>query len=59
MPQYRIYKVGRDGQFSGVDLVECTDDQEAIQKARQAVNGQAIELWQQTRFIVRFPRDRQ
>jgi hypothetical protein len=38
-------------------VVECGDDQEAIQKAQQAVNGEAVELWEGERFIIRFPSD--
>jgi hypothetical protein len=30
---------------------------EAIQRAQQAVNGKAVELWQGDRLIVRFPSD--
>jgi len=51
MPTYRIYTVGRDGHFSGVIDIECADDQEAIQKAEQAVDGYDVELWQRGRFI--------
>jgi hypothetical protein len=50
MPEYRIYLVGLDG--SG-EHVECADDQEATEKAKQAVDGHDVELWLGTRFIVR------
>jgi hypothetical protein len=57
MPQYRIYTVGGDGKFSGAKNVECANDQEAIQKAQQRVNGSDVELWEHGRFIMRFPHD--
>jgi len=58
MPQYRIYFTDGDGHVSvPPDVVECADDQEAIGKAAQASNGKAVELWNGSRFIVRFPRD--
>ena len=58
MPHYRIYSTGADDHISAPPIVvECADDQEAIQKAQQAVNGKAVELWQGERLIVRFPTD--
>ena len=33
--------------------IECADEQEAIQKAQQAVDGHNIELWERGRFITR------
>ena len=53
MLEYRIYYVGRDGRFSSAENIECADDQEAIHKAKQAVNGQGIELWEHSRLITR------
>jgi hypothetical protein len=53
MLEYRIYYVGRDGRFSSAESIDCADDQEAIHKAKQAVNGQGIELWEHSRFITR------
>jgi len=58
MPPYRIYYTDRDGHHSvPSDVVECADDQEAIGKAAQAANGKAVEPWNGSRLIVRFPRD--
>jgi hypothetical protein len=55
MPAYRIYTIGRFGHFSSAEDIECADDQEAIQKAQQAVNVCDVELWEQRRFIARLP----
>jgi hypothetical protein len=58
MPQYRIYTVNTGGHISSpAEIVICDDDQEAIQKAQKAVNGSAIELWDHSRLVVRFPAD--
>jgi hypothetical protein len=58
MLQYRIYSMNDVGHISAPsENIECADDQEAIQKAQQAVNGSDIELWEGDRLIVRFPRD--
>ena len=53
MVHYRIYTVGSDGHFLGAHDIECSGDDEAIQKAKQAVDGHDIELWQKGRFITR------
>jgi hypothetical protein len=37
-------------------IIECADDQEAIQKAKQFIDGRDIELWEKARLIARFPR---
>jgi hypothetical protein len=37
------------------ELVNCADDQEAIAKAKLAVDGLDVELWEDNRFVVRFP----
>jgi hypothetical protein len=56
MPHYRIYVTTTDGHITEpATLIECDDDQEAIGKAKQFVNGRAVELWEGARFIVRFP----
>jgi hypothetical protein len=53
MPTFRIYTVGLDGHFMNAKDIECADDQEAIQKAQQALDGRDIELWERGRFITR------
>jgi hypothetical protein len=58
MAHYRIYHVVKGGHISAPpEIIECTDDQEAIGKAAKAANGKAVELWEGARFIVRFPSD--
>lgn len=54
MSEYRIYTIGRDGHFSNAENIECADDHEAIAKARRAIDGRDVELWQLGRFIARF-----
>jgi hypothetical protein len=53
MADYRIYTGGTNGHFAGVEDIECADDQEAVQKAQQVLDGKDIELWERGRFIVR------
>jgi hypothetical protein len=53
---YRIYSLGSDGKIAGpAEVVECADEQEAIDKASHAVNGEAVELWKGARLIAYFP----
>ena len=53
MPWYRTYIIGRADHFWGAENIECADDQEAIQKVQQTMDGRDVELWERRRFIVR------
>ena len=55
MPTYRIHRFSPAGKSSVAELVNCADDQEAIAKAKLAVDGLDVELWEDNRFVVRFP----
>jgi hypothetical protein len=54
MPEYRVYIVGSDGHFFSSQGLECANDDEATEKAKQLVDGHDIELWQRDRKIARF-----
>jgi hypothetical protein len=53
--EYRAYSVGRDGHFVGFEALICTDDAEAIEKAKRLVYvyGYTIELWSGDRLVMR------
>ena len=54
---YRIYTIGSDGKFAGVPkLIECSDDEEAVAKAMQVVDGHDVEIWEAMRLVARLPR---
>jgi hypothetical protein len=53
MADYRAYTVGLDGHFIASQAFCCDDDSEAIEQARQFVDGHAVELWSGERFIAR------
>ena len=53
MTHYRAYAVQFDGNFDGYQSLNCTDDDDAIVKARQLAERSAIELWSGERFITR------
>jgi hypothetical protein len=56
MPDYRVYIVGSDGHFSDVVPLECADDGEAVEQAKQLVDGHDVELWQRDRKVATFER---
>lgn len=56
MPLYRLYFVDTDGQISKpAEIIEATDDKEAMHKARQYIDGVDLELWDEARLVARFP----
>jgi hypothetical protein len=56
VPHYRIYFIGQDGHVSKPPaIVECADDEEAIQKTKQFLDGQDIELWDGRDLSCGFP----
>ena len=57
MPQYRLFFIDPFGQFQDVEIIDGADDEQAVAKARQHVNGEEMELWHRDRFIGRIGRD--
>ena len=53
MPTYRTYVIGRADHFWGAENIDCADDEAAIQKVQQSMDGRDTELWERDRFIVR------
>lgn len=54
MTAYRLYFVGSDGHIAGPpEVVECADDQAAIEAAKQLLDGKAIEVWDKARIVIR------
>jgi hypothetical protein len=50
--------VGAEGQYLGpAAIIECVNEQEAIGKAAQQAKGCDVELWDDMRFVARFPKD--
>ena len=57
MPACRTYIIGRADHFWGAEDIECADDQAAMQKVQQTMDGRDVELWERRRFIVRLSSD--
>ena len=54
MADYRIYSISKDGRIvAPPEIVESPDDSEAIEKARQFVDGHTIEIWERARFLIK------
>jgi hypothetical protein len=54
--EYRAYLIGGDGHFTRFRGFTCTNDANAIQWAKQLVDGHDIELWSGKRFVARLAR---
>jgi hypothetical protein len=53
---YRVYFLGSDGHFVRFVGLSCSDDAEAIERARRLIQDQGIELWSGERLVVRLPK---
>ena len=58
MQEYRAYIVGPDGHVQKRVDLRCNDGDEAIELARQLVDGHDVELWQLDRQIRTFKHTR-
>jgi hypothetical protein len=57
MPTYRIYFLDEGAHIARPPVVlDCVDDQEASEKARQYIDGKDLEVWRGNHLIVTFPR---
>jgi hypothetical protein len=57
MPKYSVFILDPTHYITQTpQSVECANDEEAIQKARQFIDGRDIELWEKARLVARFPR---
>jgi hypothetical protein len=51
MQEYRAYIMGSDGHVQKRVDLRCNDEPEAIERAKQLVDGHDVELWQLDRLI--------
>jgi hypothetical protein len=51
MPEYRIYTLTESNRIAV--NVFCDDDQDAIQEAKQWLDGHDLEVWQGARLVTR------
>ena len=55
MPEYRVYLLDQQGHIVRREEFEFPDNEQAIEKAKQFVDGRAVELWSGANLIVRIP----
>jgi hypothetical protein len=54
MAVYRVYRLRDDGRVSGPPhVVDCRDDDAAMQEARRLLKGHVREVWDIARFVGR------
>jgi hypothetical protein len=54
MQEYRIYLFDQHGHIDRPPtIVECADDQAAIEQAKQYLNGRFVEVWDGARRVIR------
>lgn len=59
MLAYRIYVFEEGDHIKQVPrILECRDDAEAIQQARQLLDGKPMEVWEGARIVVRLSPDK-
>ena len=51
--EYRAFTVGTDGHFVGFEPIVCDTDDQAIERAKQLLDGRAIEVWCAERLIAK------
>ena len=56
MADYRVHTIGDDGHFISARAFSCDNDPDAIEWAKQLVDGHDIELWSAARLIIRLER---
>ena len=58
MIEYRIYRMDKAGQFKGpLMVIECENDDAALIKAQEYLDGLAAEIWQDVRKVAFIPSD--
>jgi hypothetical protein len=51
MPEYHAYIIGSDGRFYRSVPLDCADDAEAMERAKDLLDGHDVELWQLDRKV--------
>lgn len=58
MEEYRVYEMEDDGHIVKATPLICSDDHEAIARARELAGMRVVEIWSGERFVTRLsPRE--
>ena len=58
VPTYRIMLVDEHEKYRGAEVLQCADDQAALEHAQQYVDGCDVELWEHERLVARLKYER-
>ena len=53
MSHYHAYILGQDGHFVKSVILDCDNDNAAIESAKQLVDGHDVEVWQLDRKVAK------
>jgi hypothetical protein len=53
MAEYRVYTLGSDGHFIDFKPLFCDDDAQAIERAKQLLDGHDLAIWSGPRYVRR------
>jgi hypothetical protein len=54
MERYRVYAFDSEGHIKKPpEIIECPDDRAIIEKGRQLLNREVIEIWSRARRVIR------
>ena len=53
MQTYRIFLVDEQNQYKGAEVLECLDDQAALEHAGLYVDGSDVEVWEHERLVAK------
>ena len=57
MPTYRLYFLDEGAHVSApAKILHCADNEEAVQMARQYIDGKDIQLWREGTLVARLPK---
>ncbi len=52
-PLYRVFRIDTDGRILGSEILEATDDLEALSQAQDKIDEFGVELWDRARLVAR------
>jgi hypothetical protein len=58
MPTHRVFLVDQQSHYTGGEVLECPDDEAAIEHGRKYVDGHDVEVWEHERLVARLTTER-
>ena len=59
VPSYRLYRLDGAGKIATADWIQADDDDDALNQARERMDGSQYEMWQRSRLVARHPKQSQ